>query len=93
MPSAKISVSVDEDVLQEIRERAGADLNLSSIVDEGLRRQLQRMRMNALLDEMDARQPISKAGRKKGERLWQQTVSSSTRVRSRRSPTKKKVSA
>jgi post-segregation antitoxin (ccd killing protein) len=93
MASTKISVTVDENVLREIRELAGGDINLSSIVDEGLRRQLQRMHMIALLDEMDARHPISARGREEGEQLWQRTVSSSTQARSRRSPAKKRRSA
>jgi hypothetical protein len=93
MASTKISVTVDENTLREIRELAGSEMNLSSIVDEGLRRQLQRMRMIALLDDMDARHPISAHGQESGERLWQQTVSSSTPARSRRSPAKRKRSA
>jgi post-segregation antitoxin (ccd killing protein) len=93
MASTKISVTVDENVLREIRELAGGDINLSSIVDEGLRRQLQRMHMIALLDEMDARHPISACGREEGEKLWQRTVSSSTPARSRPSPAKKRRSA
>ena len=93
MSSAKISVTVDGAVLREIRDLAGPDVNLSSIVDEGLRRQLQRMRMLVLLDEMDERHPISNAGQKKGERLWQRIESSSTRVPSPRSRAKKKASA
>ena len=91
MPSAKISVSVDEDVLQETCELAGAETNLSSIVDEGLRQQLQRMRTNALLDEMDARQPISEAGRKKASVVATDPLSRFGAPR--RSPAKQKVSA
>ncbi len=93
MPSTKISVTVDERILKEIRALAGSDVNLSAIVDEGLRRQLQRMRMIALLDEMDERHPISARGREEGERLWERTASSSTPARSRPSPAKKKPSA
>ena len=89
MGVTKVSVTVDSDTLREVRRFAGKDISLSSIVDQSLRRQLQRMRMLALLDDMEKRNPISSADRKSGEALWQQIESSSTRVHSPRSRRKK----
>jgi len=59
MARTRISVTVDESMLREIRELAGSKRKLSSIVEESLQFQLRRMRMTALLDEMDARQSSS----------------------------------
>lgn len=53
MAVAKVSLSIDEDVLTEARERAGRR-ELSSYVNDALRRQLQRDRLGVLLAEMDA---------------------------------------
>jgi len=50
---SKVSLSIDEDVLTEARERAGRR-ELSSYVNDALRRQLQRDRLGTLLAEMDA---------------------------------------
>jgi Arc/MetJ family transcription regulator len=48
-----VSLSIDEDVLSEARDRAG-HRELSSYVNDALRRQLQRDRLGELLAEMDA---------------------------------------
>lgn len=53
MAVAKVSLSIDEDVLSEARERAGRR-ELSSYVNDALRRQLQRDRLGVLLAEMEA---------------------------------------
>lgn len=53
MAVSKVSLSIDADVLAEARERAGRR-ELSSYVNEALRRQLQRDRLLGLLAEMDA---------------------------------------
>lgn len=50
---SKVSLSIEEDILSEARERAGRR-ELSSYVNEALRRQLQRDRLGGLLAEMDA---------------------------------------
>jgi hypothetical protein len=89
MGVVKVSVTLDADTLREVRRIAGKGASLSSIVDEGLRLQLHRMRMLASLDEMDARNPIGVAEQKAGERLWAEIESSLTRARSRRSRRKK----
>ena len=93
MGVVKVSVTLDADNLREVRRITGKGVSLSSIVDEGLRLQLHRMRMLALLDEMDARNPISAEGQKAGEKLWAEIESSLTRVRSRRTRRKKSPSA
>jgi Arc/MetJ family transcription regulator len=53
MAVSKVSLSIDEDVLAEARERAGRR-ELSSYVNEALRHQLQHDRLLELLAEMDA---------------------------------------
>jgi Arc/MetJ family transcription regulator len=50
---SKVSLSIDEEVLAEARARAGRR-ELSSYVNDALRRQLQRDRLAELLAEMDA---------------------------------------
>lgn len=50
---SKVSLSIDEDVLVEARARAGRR-ELSSYVNDALRRQLQRDRLAELLAEMNA---------------------------------------
>jgi hypothetical protein len=92
MGAVKVSVTLDADTLREVRRISGKGVSLSSIVDEGLRLQLHRMQMLALLDEMDARNPISAAEQRAGEKLWAEIESSLTRARSRRSRAKKAAS-
>ena len=53
MSVSKVSLSIDADVLAEARARVGRR-ELSSYVNEALRRQLQRDRLAELLAEMDA---------------------------------------
>lgn len=53
MAVSKVSLSIDEDVLSEARDRAGRR-ELSSYVNDALRRQLERDRLGELLAEMDA---------------------------------------
>jgi len=53
MAVAKVSLSIDQDVLSEARERAGRR-ELSSYVNDALRRHLQRDRLGVLLAEMEA---------------------------------------
>ena len=53
MATSKVSLSIDEDVVAEARARAGRR-ELSSYVNDALRRQLQRDRLGELLAEMDA---------------------------------------
>ncbi|MGE0727088.1 MAG: hypothetical protein AB7O92_16695 [Acidimicrobiia bacterium] len=53
MAVSKVSLSIDEEVLAEARERAGRR-ELSSYVTDALRRQLQHDRIGELLAEMEA---------------------------------------
>jgi Arc/MetJ family transcription regulator len=50
---SKVSLSLDEDVLAEARDRAGRR-ELSSYVNEAVRQQLQHDRLADLLAEMEA---------------------------------------
>jgi len=84
----KLSVTVDEQTLEEIR-RLAPHVTVSFLIDDALKQELTRMRLKALLDEMEARNPISE----EGDRLWEQTVSYWTQARSQRSPKKKAESA
>ena len=54
MAVAKVSLSIDEEVLAEARDRAGRR-ELSSYVSDALRRQLQQDRIGELLAEMEER--------------------------------------
>jgi len=51
--------------------------------------QVRRVGMLALLDEMDARNPISVAGEEAGEKLWAKIESALARARTRRSSRKR----
>jgi post-segregation antitoxin (ccd killing protein) len=93
MPKTRISVTVERALLDEFKEAAGKDAQLSALVSEALRREIRRLGMLALLDEMERKNPISAEGRAAGERLWQAIESSSIPGRSRRSPKKAKHSA
>jgi Arc/MetJ family transcription regulator len=67
---SKVSLSIDEDVLAEARARAGRR-ELSSYVNEALRRQLQRDRLAHLLAEMDVESgPIPDDVMEEARRLW-----------------------
>lgn len=70
---SKVSLSIDEDVLAEARERAGRR-ELSSYVNEALRRQLQRDRLADLLAEMDAESgPVPDDVMEEARQLWRST--------------------
>jgi Arc/MetJ family transcription regulator len=67
---SKVSLSIDEDVLAEARARVGRR-ELSSYVNDALRRQLQRDRLAELLAEMDAESgPIPDEVMEEARRLW-----------------------
>ncbi len=70
MAVGKVSLSIDEDLLAEARGRAGRR-ELSSYVNEALRRQLQRDRLTELLAEMEAESgPIPDDVMEEARRLW-----------------------
>ena len=53
MAAAKVSLSLDAEVLAEARSRAGPR-ELSSYVNEAVRRRLQHDRLGELLEDMEA---------------------------------------
>jgi Arc/MetJ family transcription regulator len=55
MATAKVSMSLDTDLLAETRERAG-ERGVSAYVNEAVRRQLRRDALSDLLTEMRAEQ-------------------------------------
>jgi hypothetical protein len=59
MATKQVSVTVDAATLDEVRRLAGKNSDLSSFVDEVLHAQIHRLRLLALSDEMDERNPIS----------------------------------
>ena len=72
MSVSKVSLSIDEDLLAEARARVGRR-ELSSYVNEALRRQLQRDRLTGLLDEMEAESgPIPDEVMEEARRLWRE---------------------
>jgi Arc/MetJ family transcription regulator len=70
VPVSKVSLSIEEDVLAEARERAGRR-ELSSYVSDALRRQLQHDRIGELLAQMDAESgPIPEDLMEEARKLW-----------------------
>ena len=71
MAVSKVSLSIEEDVLAEARERAGRR-ELSAYVNEALQRQLQHDRLGELLAEMETESgPISPELLEEARELWQ----------------------
>lgn len=70
MAVSKVSLSIDEDVLAEARQRAGRR-ELSAYVSEALRRQLQHDRLAELLAKMTAESgTIPKDVMEEARQLW-----------------------
>jgi len=70
MPIAKVSLSLDDDLVAAARQRVGGR-GLSGYVNEALRRRLQRDRLTELLAEMDAEAgPIDPAVLEEARRAW-----------------------
>lgn len=70
MTVSKVSLSIEEDVLAEARERAGRR-ELSSYVTDALRRHLQHDRIGELLAEMEAESgPIPEDLMEEARQLW-----------------------
>ncbi|HMS49602.1 hypothetical protein [Candidatus Neomicrothrix sp.] len=71
MAVSKVSLSIEEDVLAEARERAGRR-ELSAYVNEALQRQLQHDRLGELLAEMETESgPIPPELLEEARELWQ----------------------
>ncbi len=74
MAVSKVSLSIDEEVLAEVRDRAGRR-ELSSYVTDALRRQLQHDRLGELLAELDATAgPIPDELMEEARQLWRGAV-------------------
>lgn len=70
MAVSKVSLSIDEDVLDEARSRAG-HRELSAYVNEALSRQLQHDRLGELLAEMETESgPIAPELLEEARELW-----------------------
>ena len=71
MAVSKVSLSIEEDVLAEARERAGRR-ELSAYVNEALQRQLQHDRVGELLAEMETESgPLPPELLEEARELWQ----------------------
>ncbi len=74
MAVSKVSLSIDEEVLAEARDRAGRR-ELSSYVTDALRHQLQHDRLGELLAAMDAASgPVPDDLMEEARRLWRGAV-------------------
>jgi Arc/MetJ family transcription regulator len=81
MAVSKVSLSIEEDVLTEARERVGRR-ELSAYVSEALRRQLQYDRLGELLAQMDAESgPIPDDAMEEARQLWQGLAAASEQRR------------
>ncbi len=70
MPVAKVSMSLDAEVLAQTRERVGGR-GLSAYVNEAVRRQLRRDALSELLAEMrEANGPVNDDAMEEVRRLW-----------------------
>jgi Arc/MetJ family transcription regulator len=82
MVVSKVSLSIEEDVLAEARDRAGRR-ELSSYVTDALRRQLQHDRLGELLAEMEAESgPIPDGVMEEARQLWRRPAATSKPRRS-----------
>ena len=77
-----MSLSIDEDVLSEARQRAG-NRELSAYVSGALRRQLQHDRIGELLAEMDeAAGPVPDDLMEEARQLWRSLATPGQQLRS-----------
>lgn len=82
MNVSKVSLSIEESVLAQVRERAGRR-ELSSYVTDALRRQLQHDRLRDLLAEMEAEAgPVPAELMEEARRLWRGPAADKQRRRS-----------
>ncbi len=85
MPKARVSVTIERTLLDELKELGGNDVKLSALLSEAIRDEIRRLGMLAYLQERERAHPISPKNREAGERLWRIAVLSLTPERSRRS--------
>lgn len=82
MNVSKVSLSIEESVLAQVRERAGRR-ELSSYVTDALRRQLQHDRLRDLLAEMEAEAgPVPAELMEEARRQWRGPAADKQRRRS-----------
>lgn len=84
MATAKISITVDAEMLQKARELGGA--NLSAFIAGAVEREVKRQMLIEFLDEMDEKYPPSAEGIAAGDKLWEEIVSFWTQEPSAPSP-------
>ena len=74
MTVSKVSLTIDEELLEEARQRVGRR-GLSAYVSEALRRHLQYDRLGELLDQMEAESgPIPEDLMEEARNLWRAPV-------------------
>jgi hypothetical protein len=71
MGKKRVSITVEQGLLAEFKLLGGSSVNLSAIMSKELQREVKRLQLLALLDEMEAESPMTPAGRAAGERLWE----------------------
>jgi post-segregation antitoxin (ccd killing protein) len=59
MPKTRVYVTVDRALLDELKQAAGKELDLSGLASNALRWEIRRIRHQAQLDEMDRERRIS----------------------------------
>ena len=91
-PTKRISLTIEQSLIDEIQKLAGNDITLSAVMTEALRVHAHRLGWLAYLDEREREKPISAKGRAAGERLWKTVVLSLTPERSPRSRKTKSTS-
>ncbi|HWT04373.1 MAG TPA: hypothetical protein VN224_01320 [Xanthomonadales bacterium] len=86
-------MTVERALLDEFKQVAGNDAKLPALVSAALRREIRRLGMLALLEEMERKNPSSAKSRAAGERLWRTAGLSLTPEPSPRSRKKTQKSA
>jgi Arc/MetJ family transcription regulator len=70
MSTEKVSLTLDDELVEQARQHAG-QRGLSGYVNQALRRQLQRDRLIAFLDEADqAAGPVDESAMEEVRRQW-----------------------
>jgi hypothetical protein len=90
--TTRVSVTIDRGLLDELKELAGGEPKLSALFVNAVRREINRLGMLQLLDEMEREDPMTPEGRAAGERLWKAICSSWTPERYRTLPNEEKPS-
>lgn len=89
MPKTRLSVTIERELLDELKKLSGNDVKPSELFSEAVRDEIRRLEMLALLDEMDRRDPLTPEDCEAGDRLWEAIESSSIPARFQCSPTRR----